>query len=1005
MNFDTTRIAEPDFIAENRIRAHSDHRWFRDAAEAVAGASGYEQCLNGLWKFHYAKNPGQTIAGFEAVDVDCASWDDIPVPAHIQLQGYDRPQYTNVQYPWDGQEAVEPGGVPQLYNPVASYVKTFTLNEPLQSGEHLSVSFKGAESAIAVWINGVYIGFGSDSFTPSEFDLTDALLEGENKLAAQVFRWSAGSWIEDQDFYRFSGLFRDVVLYRRPATHAEDVHVTTSLSADLGEALVAVGIALTGQGAVRATIPGVGELFDRVGGELTVRIPSPHLWSPEDPFLYDLVIEVRDELGNLTEYIPYKVGVRRVGIEDGILRINGERIVFHGVNRHEFGLQGRVVTPEQTEADIRLMKAAGINAVRTSHYPNNTFFYELCDQYGLYVIDEMNLEAHGMWDKIIRGGLPVDRALPGDRPEWLPALMDRATSMYERDKNHPCIVMWSCGNESFGGTDILAVSNYLHEVDSRPVHYEGVHWDPRYPETSDVVSQMYTPADEIERWLHTHRDKPFILCEYAHSMGNSFGAVDKYVDLAYREPLFQGGFIWDFADQAIQLVDRYGREYFGYGGDCGEAPSDYDFSADGILFADHTPSPKMQEVKYLYQGIRTSISRDIVEIQNRYLFTNSSGFDCILTLGREGKELCEHRIDTAVAPGGSGTYPLPFTIPDAPGEYTVDVSFRLRQSTSWAPVGYEIAWGQAVFTVAGEARITKRPSKAPDLVEGIHNLGVRGSHFIASFSRIHGGLTSYRYGLTSDGGKELLRSIPQPNFWHAPTANERGWGMPFRDGQWLLASRYPRVKQGKDNPCALTHDDSVEVRYHYVLPTTPHSECDVAYRVFGTGRIEVTMTVRPGEGLPDMPEFGLLLTSDADLHHLRWHGEGPDECYVDRRNGARLGVYSSDVRRELTPYVRPQESGNRTGVRWATVTDDRGVGLHFDCPEGMEFSALPWTPFEVENAMHPGELPPTHHTVLRPALMRRGVGGDNSWGAETHPEYRLPQGRELVFRFGFQGVR
>ena len=375
MNFDTTRIAEPDFIAENRIRAHSDHRWFRDAAEVIAGASSYEQCLNGLWKFHYAKNPGQTIVGFEAVDLECVSWDDIPVPAHIQLQGYDRPQYTNVQYPWDGQETVEPGGVPQLYNPVASYVKTFTLDEPLQSGERLSVSFKGAESAIAVWLNGVYIGFGSDSFTPSEFDLTAALLEGENKLAAQVFRWSAGSWIEDQDFYRFSGLFRDVVLYRRPATHAEDVHVTTSLSADLGEALVAVGIALTGQGAVRATIPGVGELFDRVVGELTIRIPSPHLWSPEDPFLYDLLIDVRDELGNLTEYIPYKVGVRRVGIEDGVLRINGQRIVFHGVNRHEFGLKGRVVTPEQTEADIRLMKAAGINAVRTSHYPNNTFFY------------------------------------------------------------------------------------------------------------------------------------------------------------------------------------------------------------------------------------------------------------------------------------------------------------------------------------------------------------------------------------------------------------------------------------------------------------------------------------------------------------------------------------------------------------------------------------------------------------------------------------------------------
>ncbi|MBN9373926.1 MAG: beta-galactosidase, partial [Cellulomonas sp.] len=527
MTFDISRVADPEYFAENRLAAHSDHRWFRDADEAASGVSGYEQSLSGMWKLHYAKNPGQRVEGFEALDHDTSGWDDIRVPAHIQLEGYDRAQYTNVQYPWDGHEAVEPGEVPQRYNPVASYVRTYTPDRPLAPGERLSVAFQGAESAVAVWHNGVYVGYAGDSFTPSEFDLTDTLVAGENKLAAQVVKWTSGSWIEDQDFYRFSGLFRDVVLYRRPAVHAEDVRVRSTVSDDLAEAIVSVQVSLAGRGSVRAALEGVGELSEAGDGELVVRVAAPRLWSAEDPFRYTLTLQLRDAEGALAEVVPLRVGIRRFGIEDGLLKVNGRRVVFKGVNRHEFGLDGRVMSREQTEADVRLMKAAGINAVRTSHYPNNSFFYDLCDEYGLYVVDEMNLEAHGLWDAVNRGRLTVDQAVPGDRPEWLPALLDRAASMVQRDKNHACVVMWSCGNESFGGKDILAVSNYFREVDDRPVHYEGVHWDDRYPETSDVVSRMYAPAAEIEAFLATHRDKPFVLCEYAHAMGNSFGAVDR----------------------------------------------------------------------------------------------------------------------------------------------------------------------------------------------------------------------------------------------------------------------------------------------------------------------------------------------------------------------------------------------------------------------------------------------------------------------------------------------
>ncbi len=1011
MTFDPVRIADPEYFAEHRLPAHSDHRWFRSTAEAQLGVSGYEQCLNGVWKFHYAKNQGQTIPGFEAADFDCSAWDDIAVPGHLQLQGYDRAQYTNVQYPWDGHEPVEPGHVPQRYNPVASYVTSFTLDEPLAPGERLSIAFKGAESAIAVWLNGRYIGYGADSFTPSEFDLTDALVAGENRLAAQVFKWSAGSWIEDQDFFRFSGLFRDVVLYRRPVAHVEDLRVTCTLSDDLQHAEVRLRVQLAGEGSVVASLGGVGELTPDGQGGFGIGIDSPRLWSSEDPQLYDLTIEVRDAAGNVTEVIPQRVGVRRFGIEDGLLKINGQRIVFKGVNRHEFGLQGRVMSRERTEADIRLMKANNINAVRTSHYPNNTFFYELCDEYGLYVIDEMNLESHGIWDQVARGERAIEDAVPGDRPEWRAVLLDRAANVLERDKNHPSIVMWSCGNESFGGSNILAVADWFRAHDSRPVHYEGVYWDPRYPETTDVVSRMYPPAGEIEEYLAEHRDKPYVLCEYAHAMGNSFGAVDKYLDLAYRDPLFQGGFIWDFADQAVRLTDQYGNEFFGYGGDSGEAPHDADFSGNGILFADHTPKPFLSEMKYLYQGFRVEIDRGSVTIENRLLFTNSSAYECVVTLAREGRTLARAVLDTAVAPGETGSYASPVAVPEAAGEYCVEVSFRQRTATEWAPAGHEVAWLQEVFVAAGPPAVVREP--APELIRGIHNYGVRGKHFLALFSRLHGGLVSYRYGLTSDGGQELLRAMPMPNFWHAPTSNERGWGMPFRDGQWRLASldakpdgtwHVAEREAPAAYPLVTQHDDSVEIAYRYLLPTAPVSSSEVSYRVYGSGRVAVTVTVQPGEGLPDMPEFGMQFVAPSALRQLTWYGEGPQECYVDRRNGARLGVYSGDVREQLAHYLRPQESGNHTGVRWAQVTDRRGPGLRFEAADGMEFSALPWTPFEIENARHPNELPPTQHTVLRPALMRRGVAGDNAWGAMTYPEYCLPAGQELTFRFSFQGV-
>lgn len=1002
MTLDLTRVADPRFVADNRLPAHSDHRWYRDAAEADAGSSGYEQLLSGTWRFHYAPSPADTVEGFEAADFDASGWDDIPVPAHIQLQGYDVPQYVNVQYPWDGQEQVEPGQIPTLFNPVASYLRDVTLDRPLAEGERVSIVFEGAESAITVWMNGRYIGYATDSFTPSEFDVTDALVPGANRLAVQVIKWSSGSWLEDQDMYRFSGLFRDVVLKVRPPVHVEDLRVTTTVADDLASAEVRLAVQLVGEGTVSARLEGVGELSER-DGVLGVRVEDPALWSPESPTLYRLLIEVRDAAGEVTEVIPQEVGIRRFAIEDGLLKLNGRRVVFDGVNRHEFGLQGRAMTREQTEADLVALKRINVNAIRTSHYPNNSFFYELADRYGFFVIDEMNLETHGMWDRLRYLGVGVEEAFPGDRPEWLPALLDRAASMLERDKNHPSVVIWSCGNESFGGGDILAVSDWFRANDDRPVHYEGVDWDPRHPETTDILSRMYTPAAQIDAYLADHPGKPMILCEYAHAMGNSFGGVGEYLALSAREPRFQGGFIWDFADQAIELTDRHGVRYFGYGGDNGEAPHDGDFCGNGIFFADHSPTPKTQEVAKLYQGLRISVTAESFTVESRLLATPSSAYECRVTLAREGVVLEEATVETDVAPGASASYPLPVRIPAEPAEYAVLVSFRLREATRWADAGHEVAWGQAVVGAwTPPARVS---APAPRVVHGIHNTGVHGANFHVLFSRLHGGLVSYRFGDGADGGRELLSGVVRPNFWHAPTSNERGWGGPAADGPWLLASRYLRTLPDAQDPVVSVDDDgSVAAVYRYALPMHPSTVCELAYRVDASGRVEVAQTMELVEGLPELPEFGTMLTTASVLDTWRWYGDGPEESYVDRREGAKLGVYERDVATALTPYLRPQESGNRTGVRWAEVTDGRGVGLRFDAEAGMEFSALPWTPDEVEAAQHPNELPPIVRTVLRPAVMRRGVAGDDSWGARTLPQYRLPALGTLRFRFGFTGV-
>lgn len=1021
MKFDYGKIKDPAFFAQNRVKAHSDHHYYKNHRELAEKNESFRQNLNGLWKFQYARNLAEAPAGFEAEDFDCKGWEDIRVPAHIQMEGYDKPQYVNVQYPWDGHEAIEPGEIPTQFNPVANYVKYFTVPENMQ-GKRLFVSFQGVESGFALWCNGSYVGYSEDTFTPSEFELTSYLKEGENKLAVQVFKWTSGSWCEDQDFFRFSGIFRDVYLYSIPDTHVSDIRIKTILNDTYDRGNLEIVLEAIGNGKVELILTRQGEEAARTEVELKdgqstvveLTIEQPALWSAEQPNLYDLMIQVTDDQEQLQELIPQRVGFRRFAIEDGIMKLNGKRIVFKGVDRHEFSSRrGRVPNHDELLRDIVTMKRNNINAIRTSHYPNDSALYALCDEYGLYLIDECNMETHGMWDMVGRGIWPIEKALPGDRQEWKDLLLDRVNSMYQRDKNHPSIIIWSCGNESFGGSVIYEMSKLFHALDdTRLVHYEGVCNDRRYNDTSDMESRMYPSAAYVKDFLQKDRSKPYLLCEYTHAMGNSCGGMHKYTDLTDEEPLFQGGFIWDYIDQSIYHKDRYGKEVLGYGGDFDDRPCDYNFSGNGIAYGgERMPSPKMQEVKFNYQNISIQIQDDQFTVINKNLFTNTDVYDCKISLTLDGRQIADTKVDIGVEPLSQQTYQLPrwryltpwskeepWMATDA-GEYVVTVSFVLKEDTLWAQRGHEVAFGQGIYEI--EAPQQRKLQSYMKVTDGTYNLGIKGEHFEVLFDKGGKGLVSYVYG-----GREMIKAIPKPNFWRAPTDNDNGNQMPFRYGQWKLASMYqlngiPGSKE--PNPVIVQETDKVTVTYTYYLPTTPESSCEVAYTVTGDGTVHTALSYDPPKGIHDMPEFGMLFKFDADYENLTWYGYGPAETYCDRERGGKLGIYQNKVADNIAQYLVPQECGNHTHVRRASVTDNLGRGMEFSGKE-LSFSALPYTPHELENAMHSYELPPVYYTVVRVALQQMGVAGDDSWGARTHEEYLIDVTKPLELHFSFRGI-
>lgn len=614
MQADLSWLTNPRIFAVNRLDAHSDHVCYRTAEEAAAGHTSLRQSLDGEWRFAYSPNPAARPADFWCANADLSSFGTIRVPGHIELQGYGELQYTNTLYPWDGRSAIRPPEIDWDNAPVGSYVTDFTLDEGLR-GQAVCISFQGVEQAMYLWCNGQFVGYAEDTFTPSDFDLTPYLQQGVNRLCVEVHKRCSASWLEDQDFFRFSGIFRSVFLYAKPKVHLADLWLNAGLKPDNTTGTLTPRLKLEGESegaavTLRLTDNEGFALYDGPITGDTLELSGVHPWSHKTPVLYHAVLTVADQEGCVQEVVPYDIGFRRFEMIDGIMCLNGERVVFNGVNRHEWNAEtGRCIGPEDMYEAMKVFRKNNINAVRTCHYPNQSLWYDLCDRNGIYMIDETNLESHGSWMQL--GVVDPSWNVPGSLPEWKDCVVDRARSMFERDKNHTAILIWSCGNESYAGEDILAMTEFFHKNDpSRLVHYEGVTHNRAFDQISDMESRMYAKPWDIQKYLESAPSKPFILCEYMHDMGNSLGGMESYIRLAEKYPQYQGGFIWDYMDQALWHTDARVHQVLGYGGDFGDRTTDYNFSGNGIVYADGTEKPAMQEVRYWYSDSDTRAAHD-----------------------------------------------------------------------------------------------------------------------------------------------------------------------------------------------------------------------------------------------------------------------------------------------------------------------------------------------------------------------------------------------------------
>ncbi|MCJ7554389.1 MAG: NPCBM/NEW2 domain-containing protein [Ignavibacteriaceae bacterium] len=988
----------PKVFGINKEDGHSTLMPFNSVEDALnqkKSESKFYQTLNGVWKFKLALNPNEAPDEFYAHSFDTNDWDDIVVPGNWELQGYDKPIYTNVKHPF---QPVNPPFVPKDYNPVGSYKRSFLIPNQWKDRE-IFIHFDGVRSAFYLWINGEIVGYSEDSKTPAEFNISKYLKEGENSVSVKVYRWTDASYIEDQDFWRLSGIFRDVYLYATPKVHIRDFFAKTELDSEYKDGILDLEVEVANYGDENvAKIINV-QIFDETGkiifnnetivkeiksgDKQTVKIEgiikSVDKWTAETPTLYSLVLLIKNN-EEIEEVVTHKIGFRKIELKNGQLLVNGRAILIKGVNRHEHHpVTGRYVDEETMIKDIVLMKQTNINAVRTSHYPNTPRWYELCDEYGLYVWDETNLESHFFWSKFT-----LD-------PDWKDAFVDRVKRMVERDKNHPSVVVWSLGNESGYGPNHEAMGDWVRKRDStRLIHYEGN--EPGYipePGHFDIIANMYPTVDLMINLSYMDTTRPVILCEYAHAMGNSVGNLSDYWDAIDQYPRLQGGFIWDWVDQGILKKDENGVEYFAYGGDFGEEWHDSNFCANGLIFADRTPQPELFEVKKVYQFIKTraiDLDKGVFEIDNRYEFLNLEIFFLDWSILKGGVEVSSGKIeDFNIPPYNNKTIEIPYDIRsfDSTSEYIITISYKLKNKTKWADEGFELAWEQFMLKEPSQILVDSEATKDNlSLHEDDKSLSINGPDFEIIFSKESGTISSYLFQDIN-----LIEKGPLPNVWRAPTDNDNGGGNGSFGSLWRRAGLDKTVFELKGISAEQVYN-IINVKVSGILKAAQGGyEWTAVYSIFGNGKILLDNTLTPYGYIPILPKIGLQLRIPKSLNNIEWYGKGPYETYSDRHQGAKEGKYSVSVSDLFVPYIYPQETGNLTNVRWAAITNKNDFGIFVKGFPTIEVSVHEYSLENLTSALHTNELIKADYLTLNLDLLQMGLGGDDSWNPRTHEEF------------------
>jgi beta-galactosidase/beta-glucuronidase len=1005
----------PQLVATNRFPAHATGLPFPDEASALRRDMAHTPwafSLNGAWKFHYAPNPNTLPEGFSSAGYDASAWDEIEVPGDWVLQGYDKPIYCNVRMPIPN----TPPFVPQDDNPTGLYRREFDIPAGW-AGRRVILYFGGVESAFYVWVNGEKVGFSKDSRLPAEFEISDYVHPGKNTVVTQVMRWSDGSFLEDQDHWRMAGMYREVMVYSVPDIYLADVFAKPALDTAYTDGTLEVVVTLGGAVEQASGYRVEMQLFDRDGqgvfagyqGEeyrfdfnemphvtLIAPVSAPHKWSHESPYLYTLVVALRDDGGKAVQYFSTRIGFRKIEIRNRELLINGKAVLIKGVNRHEHDeKRGKALTMDSMVKDILLMKRHNINAVRTCHYPNDERWYDLCDEYGIYVWDEANIEHHSVYNKLCHS------------PEWRTAFLERGARMVERDKNHPSVITWSLGNESGYGPNHDAMAGWIRGYDpSRRGHYEGttrLGWDAGHL-ASDLTCPMYPPIERIIDYaLNPSYTRPFIMCEYAHAMGNSVGNLKEYWEAIETYHGLQGGFIWDWVDQGLLKTDEKGVSYWAYGGDFGDTINDMNFCINGLIFPARTVHPPMVELKKLVQPVAVravDLLSGKIEVVNKHDFTNLNYLAGEWELAVDGEVVqCGKLPILNTRPGFSDNLMISYNQPRlSPGsECFLNLRFRLREDTPWASAGHEVAWEQfkLPFTAPAPLALPVSDMAALEVRQVAGNLAIRGKDLEVVFERNSGFLAKYEWK-----GLALLQSGPALNAWRAPTDNDGFKWM--SDDPWILKqNKYLSqwLAAGLDRlESRLESLDYVQLRPQVVRVKTAHTvqaagkdagfHHAVTYTIYGNGAILADQHVTPFGELPPLPRLGVSLVLPPGFEQFTWFGRGPEESYVDRKAGVKVGLYSGSVDEQYVPYIMPQENGNKTDVRWAALGNSQGSGLLVAGEPLLEVSALHFSVGDLYKAMHTNELTRRPEVYLNLDVMQCGLGG-NSCGPKTLDKYLL----------------